>query len=216
MKKNFKNWQMRSSLLRKFNSERGSIELLFLILPTFISFMGMVMLIKGFQSVEKIKLTAQLYLCAKNYNERTVEHFQSQTKLNQKIATLQTALLIDVIPKAAALRRAAIKALKIKQEINFKIYQKHMLKNSHCSHLTKAQILLKYPFKNKGLILTRKLGLLQLRKKQWKINISSKSLKKLNLYLEGRWQVDSKFKTSGSYSYLRKEIPLLSSFLGQQ
>ena len=204
---------MKSFLKKKFTSNRGSIELLFLILPTFISLMGAIMIFKGLKSVEKMKLRAEIYLCAQQYNDLTVDHYRDQIKLNQKIFALNKVALIDLLPKAAVIRKIAMKALKLKQEWNFKMYQKDIMKAPYCSKFSKAAMFLAYPFKNKGIILTRKSNLLQLRKNQWTIKITSKNLKTLNTYLQGKWQVNSNLKSSGNYSYQRKEILLLPSFL---
>ena len=204
---------MRSFLKRKLTSNKGSIELLFLILPTFISLMGAIMIFKGLKSVAKMKLRAEIYLCAQKYNDLTVDHFRDQIKLNKKIFVLNKIAIVDLLPKAAAARKAALWALKLKQEWNFKVYQKDIIKAPYCSKVTKAQILLTYPFKNKGLILERTSNLLQLRKKQWTVRITSRNIKTLSTYLQGKWQVNSNLKSSGNYSYQKKEIPLLSSFL---
>jgi len=151
--------------------------------------MGAIMIFQGIKSAEKMKLRAELYLCVRQYNKLTTKHYKDQIKINKAILASKAAFLVDLIPKAAAVRKAIIYGLKFKQEVNFKVYQKNILKDSYCSKISKAQILLHYPFQNKGLVLIRKADLLQIRKNKWNINLRSKNISVLGSYLRGSWTI---------------------------
>ena len=135
MQKSLKNIVKKSFWTKSIGTQKGSIELLGLCLPSFVVIIGLILLFKGVATYRLMHNRAQLYLCTKSVSIETQKNFTRQIRLNITIETLEQLLIADIYPGVAQIRKNMIRVAKWSQEATYISYLNKVRRNKNCSLL---------------------------------------------------------------------------------